>query len=413
MLPFTLYCLAYDNYVQSALSVDNFIPEEGFLEMLEESIDNLPIAIQYVAPGNSGDSKKRQSSSNGSKSTKTGSKRRKKSTDSLMDIPQNFTFTMYPSELEDLPCPGNKRYFALMKTVSLCRYAQAVNPLDVSHSFRGRSSFGQAGGNGEAVLHVNNAVSVAEAEALSHNIAMEEENAAVGMCFAGISNSANGDSLDQEKNGRLTISGAEKRLETAKDKTATKEGDGGEQEKKEPKYTPKVLAFAGQTFAAAIGCAQVVRNKSSTYVSVLHTRKIDHDNPIFFLEASSCEARKKLLQVEIKRLKGQLDTMSDWSAFADKINEKRQQDKQSRQDQQSRKSGHATSQAPTLKKTTKKGKGEKTGGFKKGLLQQGKSSAISGDTQKVKRKYVRKNKVGEAGASRGKAQQEDAINSNK
>jgi hypothetical protein len=174
MLPFTLYCLAYDNYVQSALSVDNFIPDEGFLEMLEESIDNLPIAIQYVAPGNSGDSKKRQSSSNGSKSTKTGSKRRKKSTDSLMDIPQNFTFTMYPSELEDLPCPGNKRYFALMKTVSLCRYAQAVNPLDVSHSFRGRSSFGQAGGNGEAVLHVNNAVSVAEAEALSHNIAMED-----------------------------------------------------------------------------------------------------------------------------------------------------------------------------------------------------------------------------------------------
>lgn len=63
---------------------------------------------------------------------------------------------------------------------------------------------------------------------------------------------------------------------------------------------------------------------------MLHTRKIDHTAPVFFLEASSCAERKKVLKEEITRLETKLDDMADWLEFAHAINAKREIAKQKR-----------------------------------------------------------------------------------
>jgi len=430
-------------YMEGALTACNYKPEDGFLSDLEESIDNLPVHIQYLLPGqssteSSSESKKRHPKGSGSgtangsvKSTKGNKRNKKKSLYSQLDKSAPFTFTMYPSEHEDLLVPGNKRQFALLKAASLCHYAQTMNKLTVP---QGRGRGGGAGGltgssdlSGTAAtagsahktyVEPNAAslskLSAAEAEALRRNMAIDEENAAAGMCFTGI----NTNKVPDGETGSGKMSSANgKKQGVAKAGTDSKDGVGGdgvEHEKREySKYTPKVLSYAGQTFAASIGCTQVVRNKTLSFVTVLHTRKIDHDNPIFFLEDSSCETRKELLRKEITRMKGELENMSDWLAFADTINAKRQQEKLQRQEM-ARAGGDSLTDLNSIASDDRR---EKTGGgFKKGLLQSGR--AADGAGAKPKRKYVRKEvktdgETGSAvGVSRGKAQQEEALNSN-
>ena len=191
---------------------------------------------------------------------------------------------------------------------------------------------------------------------------------------------------------------------------------------------------------------QVVRNKSLSFVPVLHTRKIEHNAPVFFLEASSCDKRKELLRQEIKRLKNQLDSMEEWSDFADKINVKRQQDRMHRQEAVVARNDSTSELTNQITKTSTEEKREnKKPSFKNRMLVSV-SSHVAADSDKVgqmkeKRKYVRKDNsdaaddsnsgsavaddsvvvagggggggAGGGGVSRGKAQKLEAVSSNK
>lgn len=259
--------------MQSALDTSNFQPEEGYLELLEDQIRNLPVMIQYVVPAASvttaadesanttiGDSststaigKKRSNSTTSAPLSPESNHKRKKqalSTPSLSSSSagnvKSFTFNMYPSEEEELSYPGNKRLFAVRKTKDLCLYAQAMNRL-VIPTGRGRGSFSAKKDKDKDKTKDGND----ENGAFATPGKVDDANTAVGMCFAGIStsNKTNG----QGNPGKVTTTAAA--TTTTGPKTAE---NGTEVEKKEPpKYTPKVLTFAGQTFAASIGCTQV------------------------------------------------------------------------------------------------------------------------------------------------------------
>ena len=130
---------------------------------------------------------------------------------------------------------------------------------------------------------------------------------------------------------------------------------------------------------------------------ILHTRKINHDAPVFFMEAPSCEGRKILLREEIQLLKQQLDSMSKWLEFAEEINAKRQKNKLQRGMNKTSSGSHQQDAVKVNRSKLKSVKGEERK-FKKGLL-----SAASDDSPPDRAKKV-KTLVGNA-ISRGKLQQ--------
>lgn len=365
--------------LQTALKATNIVPETDFLDKLEVKVANLRTFVRHVLPPPD-ENKKRGHSAEEKDVVPKKSNKRKKSSEA-----SDFSFTMYPSEIDDLSKPGNKRHFALMKTKSLCHYGQQQSRLTVSVSRRGgHQASAQAkkktNSSNEKYLIVNDLEGV---DSAAHS-------AGVGV------------KLDMESVTQAPK--ANKKKSSKKADNTISEGT-CEDKKDAPRYTPKVLTFAGQSFAAAVGCTQVIRNKAQSFVPVLHTRKVVHNAPVFFLEAPSCSERKSFLREEISRLKGELENMSDWLKFADEINARRQRDKIIRAVHDKNSGGKGPKSEGAKEKKEKKEKG----GYKKRLLagkgsgNKRKSSEVAAEGTTAKRKYVKKAQL--SGESRGKAQE--------
>ena len=227
------------------------------MEDLEEKIANIPQPIKYdTSPVN-----KKVTSSNIETKPKGNSNKRKKKVDTLVtathqdddenDEKNNFSFSNYSSNVDDLSIPKNKRNFALFKTISLCQYAQQRNEL-----LGPKSMYSSDVGNG----HNNVQQDVVDNDYFN---APQDDSAPIGMCFAGITTTAEPSNSSKRKSttnvDNKTSDQANKKVRLVTP-PGSEEKEGSEQqqrEKKEPKYTPKVLTLAGNTVAAALGCTQV------------------------------------------------------------------------------------------------------------------------------------------------------------